>query len=447
LSEQLQVQYDTAAVNLYVVIRDSSGQAYRADTQVFEAYSTANLTATKYAIAMTEQGTASRYYTVAFPTAIVTAGSYSITVFQRAGGSPAETDSPLTGGTVDWDGAAIITQANVSKLLGTAWLTPGVAGTPDVNMKNAGGTAVTLDANNVLNVSTKYWAGTAITATSIPVATTAGASGGLLISGSNTGTTTLGALTITGATNLTGAVSATNAGNDIRGTSLTAAGIQAIWDAATSALITAGSIGKRLLDVFSGITSLASWLGAIAGKTADSSTQTEIRATTAGASYTITTDSLEAIRDRGDASWITATGFSTHTAADVWAVGTRALTDKAGFAISGTITTLDALNTSLSSVHGSGSWATATGFAVAGDAMTLTSGERNSVADAVLTRDASNVDTTPNEHSLYYVIMASSEFDATDPSNFIVYRTDGTTVFVTKTQTKITADEPIRKLE
>ena len=39
-----------------------------------------------------------------------------------------------------------------------------------------------------------------------------------------------------------------------------------------------------------------------------------------------TTDTLEAIRDRGDAAWTTATGFSTHTAADVWAVGTRTLT-------------------------------------------------------------------------------------------------------------------------
>lgn len=46
------------------------------------------------------------------------------------------------------------------------------------------------------------------------------------------------------------------------------------------------------------------------------------------------TDTLEAIRDRGDAAWITATGFSTHSAADIWSVGTRALTDKAGFSLS-----------------------------------------------------------------------------------------------------------------
>jgi hypothetical protein len=32
-------------------------------------------------------------------------------------------------------------------------------------------------------------------------------------------------------------------------------------------------------------------------------------------------------------NWLTATGFSTHSAANVWAVGTRALTDKSGFAL------------------------------------------------------------------------------------------------------------------
>lgn len=39
-----------------------------------------------------------------------------------------------------------------------------------------------------------------------------------------------------------------------------------------------------------------------------------------------TTDSTEALRDRGDSAWATATGFSTHSAADVWSVGTRTLT-------------------------------------------------------------------------------------------------------------------------
>jgi hypothetical protein len=45
-----------------------------------------------------------------------------------------------------------------------------------------------------------------------------------------------------------------------------------------------------------------------------------------GGTYDPATDSQQAIRDRGDVAWITATGFSTHTAADVWAVATRTLT-------------------------------------------------------------------------------------------------------------------------
>jgi len=40
------------------------------------------------------------------------------------------------------------------------------------------------------------------------------------------------------------------------------------------------------------------WLGAIAGKTADTATRTEINATTAGATFNETEDSLEALRDQ-----------------------------------------------------------------------------------------------------------------------------------------------------
>lgn len=105
-------------------------------------------------------------------------------------------------------------------------------------------------------------------------------------------------------------------------------------------------------------------------------------------SFNNTTDALEALRDRGDAAWITATGFSTHSAADIWSVATRTLTagtniqlPSNGLAnisawtvnitgtlsgtvggIAGTTQTLDALQTALNSAHGSGSWATATGF-------------------------------------------------------------------------------------
>lgn len=57
--------------------------------------------------------------------------------------------------------------------------------------------------------------------------------------------------------------------------------------------------------LFTGITSLAQWLGLMAGKqTANSTALAEIKATGAGSgTYDETTDSLEAIRNRGDAAW------------------------------------------------------------------------------------------------------------------------------------------------
>ena len=45
-----------------------------------------------------------------------------------------------------------------------------------------------------------------------------------------------------------------------------------------------------------------------------------------GGTFSGVTDSLEAVRNRGDSAWITAVGFSTHSAAAVWSVATRTLT-------------------------------------------------------------------------------------------------------------------------
>lgn len=98
------------------------------------------------------------------------------------------------------------------------------------------------------------------------------------------------------------------------------------------------TVGARTLTSISGLgialaTKLTKYVQLLARKDSaiatDNATElTEINAdggSGAGA-YANTTDSQEALRDRGDAAWVTATGFSTHTAADVWAVGVRVLT-------------------------------------------------------------------------------------------------------------------------
>jgi hypothetical protein len=152
-------------------------------------------------------------------------------------------------------GATAYVKTDIIDILGTGISTPATAGVLDVNIKNIANAAVSTSTaqlgvnavqigaavpgsatigtvTTVTNqlaaaaIATGVWqdatANDFTTASSIGkalyVANVApGASGGHMISGSNAGTTTLGALTVTGATTLTGAVTATNASNDING--------------------------------------------------------------------------------------------------------------------------------------------------------------------------------------------------------------------------------------
>lgn len=85
------------------------------------------------------------------------------------------------------------------------------------------------------------------------------------------------------------------------------------------------SILDTLQDKFVGITLLNEWLGAIAGdQNADATALSEIRATGVGSgTYDPNNDSIEAIRDRGDAAWPTATGFNTTTPPTVGQIQTE----------------------------------------------------------------------------------------------------------------------------
>lgn len=79
------------------------------------------------------------------------------------------------------------------------------------------------------------------------------------------------------------------------------------------ALTTVGTNVTTLLDritanLFAGITSMAAWLGVLAGKSPDAGTLAEIQDTDGGTSFDNSTDSLEALRDRGDAAWTTGDG-------------------------------------------------------------------------------------------------------------------------------------------
>jgi len=132
-----------------------------------------------------------------------------------------------------------------------------------------------------------------------------------------------------------------------------------IWDELQVGHVTAGSFGFFLDAAISGVTGIVDWsaaereqirdaLGVDGSKTTAVSGQLQDMQ---GATFSSATDSLEAIRDQGDAAWLTAVGFA--TPANVTAVITQ----------------------------GDLAWTTATGFAVPGDSMALTAAAVDAIWD------------------------------------------------------------------
>lgn len=121
------------------------------------------------------------------------------------------------------------------------------------------------------------------------------------------------------------------------------------------AIVNSGTFGNAAIKtqtgviaaILSGITSLANWLRGIFNKRAmDATAQTEIRDTTG--TFDPATDSVEALRDRGDAAWVTATSVT--------------VSDKTGFSLSQAFpTNFAAMGISVGGVvTASGNWNTIT---------------------------------------------------------------------------------------
>ena len=180
-----------------------------AGTPAFEAYNAANIT--DYDIAMTELG-ATGYYAGSMPS--VAAGAYSAVCYYRAGGSPAQSDTPFAGGDIQWSGSVV--EALSSLLHPTTAgrtldvTTGGAAGIDWSNVENpttslnlsATTIAVTqqVDVNTIKTQTVTCAAGVTIR-TDVGAAAAPGAANGMLIGGSNAATTfaglTTGALSCT----------------------------------------------------------------------------------------------------------------------------------------------------------------------------------------------------------------------------------------------------------
>lgn len=316
---------------------------------------------------------------------------------------------------------------------------------PDVNLKNAAGTAVTLDANNVLNVSTKYWAGTAITATSIPVATAAGATNGLLIAGSNAPTTFAGSgssagLTVTGGSSATGAFVITGGSSSGSGIVVTTTSGDAVTftssGTAKNGFVVSGSSSGSGFKIIGG-----SGGGAPLVITSPGGNPAALISVTGGGASTV------GLSISATAGGIVAQGG---TGYGIWAYSTS--THGVRFEAAGS--SGDAISLGTPSGDGIGCEDVLGGYGLngsingnitgnlSGSVGSLTSGERNSIADAVLTRDVSSVEGTANDHSLCYVVLASSEWSVSG-TVLTVKKTTGAT-FATKTLIKTANDDPVR---
>jgi hypothetical protein len=95
----IQTDIGISGRTLYALVWDTAGDIWNGTS--FETYTTANYA--NYDIPLTELGTASGYYSAAFPTTIDN-GLYFVSVRRQTGGSPSETDSVNAYGEYSWDG-------------------------------------------------------------------------------------------------------------------------------------------------------------------------------------------------------------------------------------------------------------------------------------------------------------------------------------------------------
>jgi uncharacterized tellurite resistance protein B-like protein len=147
----------------------------------------------------------------------------------------------------------------------------------------------------------------------------AGASGGIFIAGTNAATTVTTSFTTTFTGSLTGNVDGTVASVVAKtGYALVSTGADLILKSSTFALAIADAIWDEAQSSHVAVGSFGIIATEIASILVDTETTLDTKINDIqGTTFNTSTDSLEALRNRGDSAWVTATGFSTHTAANV----------------------------------------------------------------------------------------------------------------------------------
>lgn len=114
MGNELCVLHSTTALSIYATIRNNTGGIYSSGVAGFEAYTTANFA--NYALALTEQGTASRVYAGNMPGII--GGTYKVGYYVQVGGGPSESaDTLIDTERIEWGGSSIQSLASVVSYL------------------------------------------------------------------------------------------------------------------------------------------------------------------------------------------------------------------------------------------------------------------------------------------------------------------------------------------
>lgn len=102
----------TSGLNLYACRFKQDGDVFLTDGSSAEAWGTGGHGADYYDVAMTEESTSGHYKASFDLSSNISAGTYHVTVYDRAGGNPVDGDTPLAQGSIVWDGAGEVSIAS-----------------------------------------------------------------------------------------------------------------------------------------------------------------------------------------------------------------------------------------------------------------------------------------------------------------------------------------------
>ncbi len=108
MANEIHIDHDSV-VTIYFIIRNITGNVNIAAGATFEPYTAANIGT--YNHTLTENGDGGGHYVGDF-NSLLPNSHYFIQVFEQAGASPADGDSLVSNGAIDWDGASEILLTN-----------------------------------------------------------------------------------------------------------------------------------------------------------------------------------------------------------------------------------------------------------------------------------------------------------------------------------------------